>query len=229
MIKNNLNYSFALPSKGRMRSESEIFFNKATSTKLHKDYRDYFFKIKKFNFINGIYLHSKEIIERIFDGSLDAGISGLDLLREFPRIYQNKIKVFKVLDFGEANLCVAIPNDWIDVQTTADLEEISYLFKDKNNFRIRVATKYPNLTRKFLYSKGITQFKIISSLGATETYPYTGSSEFIVDLVSTGKTLKANNLRVISDGLILKSAACILVSHKSIKKKRFLNFLKKLI
>jgi len=228
-MNNNFKYSFALPSKGRMRVESEIFFNKATSTKFHKDYRDYFFKIKKFNFVNGIYLHSKEIIERIFGGSLDAGISGLDLLREFPRIYQNKIKVFKVLDFGKANLCVAIPNAWIDVQTTADLEEISYLFKDKNNFRIRVATKYPNLTRKFLYSKGITQFKLIPSLGATESYPHTGSSEFIVDLVSTGKTLKANNLRVISDGLILKSAACILVSYKSIKKKRFLNFLKKLI
>ena len=112
---------------------------------------------------------------------------------------------------------MAIPNQWIDVQTIADLEEVAFEFKDNKKQRLRVATKYPNLTRDFLFSKGVTQFKLIKSLGATETYPFTGSSEIITDITSTGETLKANNLRVLKDGIILNSCACVLTSKKSLK------------
>ena len=113
-----------------------------------------------------------------------------------------------------ANLIIAVPNDWIDVQTVADLEEVSFDFRDKKNTRLRVATKYPNLTNNFLVSKGVTQYKLVTSLGATETYPFIGSSEIITDITSSGKTLKDNNLRVLNDGLILKSQACVLFSKK---------------
>ena len=115
-------------------------------------------------------------------------------------------------------LVVAIPDPWIDVQTIADLEEIAFEFKDKKKKRLRVATKYPNLTKDFLFSKGVTQFKLVDSLGATESYPFTGSSEIISDISSTGETLKANNLRILKDGEILKSEACMMVSKSSIKK-----------
>ena len=108
---------------------------------------------------------------------------------------QKKIDVKKKLDFGMADVVVAVPNDWIDVQTVADLEEVSFEFRDKKNIRLRVATKYPNLTNNFLFSKGVTQYKLVSSLGATETYPFIGSSEIITDISSTGKTLKDNNLK----------------------------------
>ena len=122
---------------------------------------------------------------------------------------------------------IAVPNDWIDVQTLADLEEVSFDFRDKKNTRLRVATKYPNLTNTFLVSKGITQYKIVPSLGATETYPFIGSSEIITDITSTGKTLKDNNLRILKDGLILKSQACIFYSKKKAAKLQpFLNSLK---
>jgi len=114
-----------------------------------------------------------------------------------------------------ANLVIAIPDDWIDVQTVADLEEVSFNFRDKKSTRLRVATKYTNLTNNFLFSKGVTQCKIVPSLGATETYPFTGSSEIISDITSTGATLKANNLRILKDGYILKSTACVLFSRKS--------------
>ena len=83
---------------------------------------------------------------------------------------------------------------------------------------MRVATKYPNLTREFLFSRGVTQFRLIGSLGATEAYPFTGSSEIITDITSTGETLKANNLRILKDGQILKSVACMMVSKSSFKK-----------
>ena len=121
----------------------------------------------------------------------------------------------KKYNFGNAILVIAIPNDWIDVQTIADLEEIAFEFKDKKKSRLRVATKYPNLTREFLFSKGVTQFKLVKSLGATEIYPFTGSSEIITDITSTGETLKANNLRILDDGLILNSSANIFKSQKA--------------
>jgi ATP phosphoribosyltransferase len=120
---------------------------------------------------------------------------------------------------------VAIPKDWLDVQNMADLEEVSFEFREKYGRRMRVATKYPNLTESFFLSKGVSQFRVVPSLGATESYPFTGSSELIADITSTGSTLKANNLRIINDGVMLKSSACIFVSKK-IEKNNFLNFLK---
>ncbi len=175
-------------------------------------------------------LHAREIVERLGDGSLDIGFSGYDLLKESEINIQKKIIVKKRFNFGNATLVIAIPNEWIDVQTIADLEEIAFEFKDKKKSRLRVATKYPNLTREFLFSKGVTQFKLVKSLGATEIYPFTGSSEIITDITSTGETLKANNLRVLKDGEILKSQACLMISKKSQKikgLKRILSILSK--
>ena len=207
--------TIGLPSKGRLKKDSINFFEK-NNFKLTSNggERNYFAQIENFPNVKIIYLHAKEIIQRLGDGTLDMGISGLDLLRESTINLQKKIEVKKKLDFGTANVVVAIPNDWIDVQTVADLEEVSFDFRDKKNTRLRVATKYPNLTNNFLVSKGVTQYKLVPSLGATETYPFVGSSEIITDITSTGKTLKDNNLRVLKDGLILKSLACLLISKK---------------
>ena len=204
-----------LPSKGRLKEGSIGFFEK-NNLKLTSNggERNYFAQIEKLSNTKVIYLHAKEITQRLGDGTLDMGISGLDLLRESTINLQKKIEVKKKLDFGTANVVLAIPNDWIDVQTVADLEEVSFDFRDKKNTRLRVATKYPNLTNNFLVSKGVTQYKLVPSLGATETYPFVGSSEIISDITSTGKTLKDNNLRVLKDGLILKSRACVLISKK---------------
>ena len=143
-------------------------------------------------------------------------------------MFKKKINVIKKYNFGKATLTIAIPDPWIDVQTVADLEEIAFEFKDKKKRRLRVATKYPNLTRNFLFSKGVTQFKIVDSLGATEAYPFTGSSEIIADITSTGETLRANNLRVLKDGVILKSEACMMIS-KSTSRNNVLNKIIKLL
>tara|TARA_B100002003_G_scaffold238774_1_gene257386 strand:+ start:266 stop:952 length:687 start_codon:yes stop_codon:yes gene_type:complete len=211
--------TIGLPSKGRLK-ESALNFLKKNNLELTSKGgdRDYFASLNKLPNAKVIYLHAREIIERLGDGTLDIGISGLDLLNESTINLQKRIEILKKLDFGKANLVVAVPNDWIDVQTVADLEEVSFHFRDKKNLRLRVATKYPNVTNKFFATKGVTQYKIVSSLGATETYPFTGSSEIITDITSTGHTLKANNLRVLKDGTILVSQACILISKKSKKK-----------
>ena len=207
--------TIGLPSKGRLKESSINFFDK-NNLKLTTNggERNYFAEVENFPNIKIIYLHAKEIIQRIGDDTLDVGISGLDLLNESAANLKQKIEIEKKLDFGLANVVIAVPDDWIDVQTLADLEEVSFDFRDKKNTRLRVATKYPNLTNAFLVSKGITQYKIVPSLGATETYPFIGSSEIITDITSTGKTLKDNNLRILKDGLILKSCACLLLSKQ---------------
>ena len=214
--------TIGLPSKGRLKDKAISFFNDKGLKILQSDKeRNYFATIENQSNIKIIYLHAKEIIQRLGDGTLDIGISGLDLLNESQKNLQDKISIKQKLNFGGANLVVAVPNDWIDVQTVADLEEIAFDIRSKRNTRLRVATKYPNLTNNFLISKGVTQYKLIASLGATETYPFIGSSEIITDISSTGKTLEDNNLRVLKDGLILKSSACLLLSKNKDKKLKF--------
>ena len=215
----NYNINIGIPSKGRLRKDVLNIFKKNKLNLIsERGERDLLGSIKQYKNIKILYLHAREIIERLGDGSLDIGFSGFDLLKESEINTQKKINVLKRYNFGKATLVVAIPDAWIDVQTVADLEEIAFEFKDKKKKRLRVATKYPNLTREFLFSKGVTQFKLIDSLGATEAYPFTGSSEIITDITSTGETLKANNLRILKDGEILRSKACMMISKSSNKK-----------
>ncbi len=220
--------TIGLPSKGRLKEKAIAYFeNRGLKILNSNKERNYFSEIENKPNLKIIYLHAKEIIQRLGDGTLDIGISGLDLLNESKKNLRNKISIEKKLDFGSANLVIAVPDDWIDVQTIADIEEVSFDIRSKRNTRLRVATKYPNLTNDFLISKGVTQYKLISSLGATETYPFIGSSEIITDITSTGKTLEDNNLRVVKDGIILKSSACLLFAKKRKKRvSRFLNNLK---
>ena len=218
-MSNNI-IKIGIPSKGRLRSGVlNIFKKKKLKILSERGERDLFGFIKGKKNIVINYLHAREIIERLADGSLDIGFSGYDLLMESEINIQKKVMVKKKYDFGEATLVVAIPDDWIDVQTMPDLEEIAFEFKDKKRNRLRIATKYPNLTREFMFSRGVTQFKLVKSLGATEIYPFTGSSEIITDITSTGATLKANNLRILKDGIILHSQACIFISMKNREKK----------
>jgi ATP phosphoribosyltransferase len=215
--------TIGLPSKGRLKEKAVAFFNnKGLKVLQSNKERNYFASIENKPNIKIIYLHAKEIIQRLGDGTLDIGISGLDILNESEKNLQDKINIKQKLDFGGANLVVAVPNDWIDVQTIADLEEVAFDIRSKRNTRLRIATKYPNLTNDFLISKGVTQYKLVPSLGATETYPFIGSSEVIADITSTGKTLNDNNLRILKDGLILKSQACLLFSKKSASKSKIL-------
>ncbi len=215
MKKNSIN--IGVPSKGRLRKDIlKIFTRKKLKLVSERGERDLLGSIENLNNTKILYLHAREIIERLGDGSLDVGFSGFDLLQESNFNIKKKINVIKKYEFGKATLVVAIPDPWIDVQTIADLEEIAFEFKDKKK-RLRVATKYPNLTREFLFSKGVTQFKLINSLGATEAYPFTGSSEIITDITSSGETLKANNLRILTDGKILDSNACLMVSKSAFR------------
>jgi len=216
MSKNIIN--IGLPSKGRLKKDTLKVFMKRKLNIISND-RGLFGYIKKIPYIKIIYLHARECIEQLSLGNIDLGFSGLDLLRESETNIQNNISVEKKFNYGQANLVLAIPDLWIDVQTLLDLDEVAYEFKRKKKKLLRVASKYPNLTRTFLYSKGVTQFQLVQSLGSTEVSPFTGTAEIISDITSTGATLKANNLRVLKDGEILRSQCCLMSSKLSKKKK----------
>ena len=220
-----------LPSKGRLKHDTiNIFKKNKLNIYSERGERDLFGYIKKISNIKIIYLHAREIIEQISLGNIDVGFSGYDLFKENEINVQNKILINKKYNYGNANLVLAIPDLWIDVQTLLDLDEVADEFKKNKKRLLRVATKYPNLTRQFLYSKGITQFQLVKSLGSTEVAPFTGTAEIISDITSTGATLKANSLRILKDGEILKSQACLMISKLSSKKvgiKKIINLLRR--
>ena len=219
MTKNIIN--IGLPSKGRLKHDTiNIFKKNKLNLFSERGERDLFGYIKKLPNVKIIYLHARECIEQLSLGNIDIGFSGYDLLKESEVNVQNKVLINKRYNFGNANLVLAIPDLWIDVQTLLDLDEVADEFKKKKKRLLRIATKYPNLTRQFLFSKGVTQFQLVKSLGSTEVAPFTGTAEIISDITSTGATLKANSLRILKDGEILKSQACLMISKLSSKKSR---------
>ena len=219
--------NIGIVSKGRLKSDSEKIF-KNNKLKIYSDRgeRELVGKVKGRPDLRILFLHAREIIEQLSIGNLDIGISGFDLLKESEINIQKKISLVKRLPFGYANLVLAVREENIDLFTTLDLDEVADEFRKKNKSLVRIGTKYPNLTRSFLYEKGVTNFQIVKSLGATELMPVIGTAEFISDISSTGQTLKANKLRVINDGEILKSQACIFISKINKIKKGLKNLIK---
>ena len=217
----NYNINIGIPSKGRLKKDVlKIFKNNKFKLISERGDRDLFGSIKGQSNIQIIYLHARQIIERLSDKSIDIGFSGLDLLKESEINIQKNIRIYKKYPYGRASLVVAVPDDFIDIYSMSDLEEVAFEFKEKKNRRIRVSTKYPNLTREFFYNKGVTQFSIVKSIGSTEIEPFTGGCELITDITSTGSTLAANNLRIVNDGYILKSELCMFIGKSAFQNQR---------
>jgi ATP phosphoribosyltransferase len=158
-----------------------------------------------------IFLAAPEIVAALQEGAADLGVTGEDLLREAVPEGSPVLDILLRLGFGAADVAVAEPDSWLDVASMSDLDEISARFHAKHGRRLRVATKYPGLTRRFFADKGLAGYRIVESTGATEGAPANGSAELIVDITTTGSTLKANCLKVLDDGVILRSEAVLAV------------------
>ena len=207
-------------SKGRLKIQSEeILKEKKLRIYFDRGERELIGKVRGRADISVSFMHAREILEQLSIGNLDIGISGLDLLKESDINIQKNIKLEKKLNFGFATLVLACRNEFIDLFTTLDLDEVAEEYKKKNKSLLKIGTKYPNLTREFLYSRGVTNFTIVKSLGSTELMCAMNTAQLISDITSSGDTLKQNNLRILNDGEILKSQACIFSSKKSKKKK----------
>ena len=207
-------------SKGRLKIQSELLL-KRKKLKIFFDRgdRELIGKVKGRPDISVSFMHAREILDQLSIGNLDIGISGLDLLKESEINIQKNIKLEKKLNFGFATLVLACPNEYIDLFTTLDLDEVAENYKKSHKSLLKIGTKYVNLTREFLYSRGVTNFTIVKSLGSTELMCAMNTAQLISDITSSGATLKQNNLRVLNDGEILKSQACIFSSKKNINKK----------
>ncbi len=161
------------------------------------------------------YTSAAEIVHQLRAGRVHLGITGEDLVRETVPDVDSRIEFLASLGFGHADVVVAVPECWLDVSRMADLEDVAEQFARSHGRGLRVATKYMNLTRRFFAKKGVTGYRIVESVGATEAMPATGTSELIVDITSTGTTLKANHLKVLEDGLILQSQAHLLAAKRA--------------
>lgn len=200
--------TIALPSKGRLKEDTEKYFASIglpVQTKGgSRDYQGSFAHLPQHQIL---FLQASEITSRLSDGTIDIGVTGLDLVAEKKALDQ--VFIFKKLDFGYADLVFTVPETWIDVQSMQDIDDISFFFRKKHGMRFRVATKYLNLTNDFLKKHGIKDYRLVESQGATEGAPASGDAEAVVDITSTGSTLKANALKIIPDGVILKSQALL--------------------
>src|SRR5260370_865250 len=141
------------------------------------------------------------------------GVTGQELVRETIGDDGKRVLLIESLGFGNANVGGAVGQDWIDVRTMADLDDVTTGFRAQHNRRMRVATKYINLTRAFFASHGVVDYRIVESAGATEGAPAVGTAEMIVDITTTGATLAANGLKVLDDGVILRSQANLVASR----------------
>ena len=219
--------NIGIVSKGRLKEESEKIFKK-NNLKIYTERgsRELEAKIKGKQNLKILFLHAREIIDQLSIGNLDLGISGFDLLKESEINIQKNVKLEKKLNFGFATLLLAVREEFIDVFTTLDLDEVAEEYRKKNKKLIRIGTKYPSLTRQALYKRGVTNFTIVKSLGSTELMPAMNTAMLISDISSSGMTMRKNYLRPLSDGEILKSQACLLSSKRSKNKKGLKSLIK---
>jgi ATP phosphoribosyltransferase len=206
----------AVPSKGRLQANAEALFASAGLTLIKpRGARDYRGSIAGLEGIELAYLSAAEIAGRLATGEVHFGITGEDLVREMIPASDRKIVLIEGLGFGYANVVVAVPEAWIDVRRMSDLDDVATAFRSKHDRRLRVATKYVNLTRGFFTQHGIVDYRIVESSGATEGAPAAGTAELIVDITTTGATLAANGLKLIEDGVILRSQAHLIAARNA--------------
>jgi ATP phosphoribosyltransferase len=207
----------ALPSKGRLKEQAlEILAKAGLTVNLPEDARKYHARIAEFPEVEIAFLSASEIAGEIGRGGVDLGVTGEDLVRENLADWEERAEISARLGFGHADVVVAVPDAWLDVDTMADLDDVAADFRSRHGRRLRIATKYWRLTQQFFSGKhGIQVYRIVESLGATEGAPAAGSADIIVDITSTGSTLRANHLKQLTDGLVLPSQACLVTSRKT--------------
>lgn len=204
----------AVPAKGRLQENAEAFFARAGLTLAKpRGARDYRGTIAGLDGVEIAYLSASEITGQLAAGAVHLGVTGEDLVREMIPDADKKVILIDGLGFGYANIVVAVPQAWIDVRDMADIDDVATAFRQHHGRKMRVATKYINLTRDFFSAHGIIDYRIVESAGATEGAPAAGTAEMIVDITTTGTTLAANGLKVVEDGTILRSQANLVAAR----------------
>lgn len=206
---------FGIPSKGRLKAQCEEWLHERgiylKQTGGERGYAAHFDNMPE---VDVRLLSSSEIAKMLLAGELHLGITGEDLVREQNANCDDFVEFTNKLGFGRADVIVAVPDGWVDVSTMEDLREVASDIRKSQGRRLRIATKYTRLTTQFFADNLVSDYRIIYSGSATEGAPQNGVAEAIVDITTSGATLVANNLKIIDDGLILKSQACLIKSKK---------------
>ncbi len=204
----------AVPAKGRLQENAEAFFARAGLNLVKpRGARDYRGAIAGLDGVEVAYISASEITAQLAAGAVHLGVTGEDLVREMIPDADTRVVLIEGLGFGFANVVVAVPQAWIDVRTMADIDDVATAFRHHHGRKMRVATKYINLTREFFSAHGIIDYRIVESSGATEGAPGAGTAELIVDITTTGNTLVANGLKIVDDGTMLRSQANLVAAR----------------
>lgn len=207
--------TFALPSKGAI-AEPTMSFLRDCGLRVEKpNVRQYTGNMPAFPEINVLFQRVKDVVYKVSDGTAQIGITGLDVVYEYP--HEDLIVIHDKLNYGHCQLILAVPETWIDADTLADLDDIALEFREHKQRNLRVATTYTNLTRKFLHAQGIHHFTLVKAEGAIEAAPTIGYADIVADLSQTGTTLRENHLKPLADGIIIEAQACLIGNRSALK------------
>ena len=206
-----------VPSKGRLMDKTFDWFGGCgiTLRKAGSD-RDYAGAVEGIDGLELVLMSAGEIPRELALGRLHLGVTGSDLVQEKVAFWDTRLRVLAEMGFGGADLVIAVPQSWVDVDTLDDLDAAAAAFRRKHGFRLRIATKYHRLVRDFLQSQGVADYALVDSQGATEGTVKNEVAEAIADITSTGETMRANGLKVLSDGLIHASQATLFKSGAAV-------------
>lgn len=208
----------AIPSKG-MEDDTVHFLAACGLAISRSNPRQYRASISSLPDVEVTFQRAGDIYAKVYEGSVDLGITGYDVVAEHQREDDRALVLIRELGYGNCALVLGVPETWIDVLSVNDLSEVAADWHAQAR-DLRVATKYPNLTRQFLYDHGINYFSLIPSEGALEAAPSLGSAELIADITSSGVTLRENRLKMVGGGTILSSEACLIANRTELAKSR---------
>jgi ATP phosphoribosyltransferase len=196
-----------VPSKGRLMEDTFAWFGQRGLQMRRSGAEREYSGTADLEGVQPVLLSAAEIPRELAAGRIHLGVTGSDLVRE--QLAEDEAQELARLGFGQADLIIAVPNVWIDVETVDDLDAAAAAFRATHGFRLRIATKYHRMVREFLQDRGVADYQLVDSQGATEGTVKNGTAEAIADITSSGETLRANHLRVLSDGLIHASEAVL--------------------
>ena len=207
-----------VPSKGRLMEKTfEWFGARGISLQRSGSDREYAGAVAGIDNVSLMLLSAGEIPRELAAGRIHLGVTGTDLIQEKLALWDDLVETVEPLNFGHADLIIAVPQAWRDVDTLDDLDAAAAAFRAAHGFRLRIATKYHRLVRDFLRHGGVADYALVDSQGATEGTVKNETAEAIADITSSGETLRANHLKILSDGLILQSQATLWRSRVAVQ------------
>ncbi len=203
-----------VPSKGRLMEKTfDWFGQRGVSLRRTGEAREYAGAVEGVEGVELVLLSASEIPRELAAGRIHLGVTGSDLVREDLADWAGQLVEMVPMGFGHADLVVAVPKAWVDVETLDDLDAVAAAFRVRHGFRLRIATKYHRLVREYLRAHGVADYQLVDSQGATEGTVKNLTAEAIADITSSGETLRANHLKILSDPPVHQSQATLFATR----------------